>query len=244
MKKLIALSVSAALLFSACSNAALKDAGKELEDTISNVTNADNEYVLMVKGGYRETNPDLTYGNVFEQFFGTPRWKYFKSEDGQDVVEFTGDCMYADAQVKARIQFIVDEENGTFEAAALAFNKVPQTDILLLSLISKAFEEAEPTGQESINEAEFVEQENFTAEEAVQLLDNWLENHPMVYDCEFEYNGERTLYSGGSEVYDFYLILDDDVWYPVTVEKSTGEIWVDIGQEVLLIDEFYSIFCN
>ncbi len=238
MKKLIALSIAAVLSFSACSNAALKDAGKELEDTISNVTNADNKYVLMVKGGYMETNPDLTYGNVFEQFFATPRWKYFKNGGGQDIVEFTGDCMYADAQVKARIQFTVDEENGTFEATALAFNEVPQTNVILLSLISKAFEEAEPTGQESINETEFVEQEDFTAEEAAQLLNNWLENHPMVYDCEFEYNGERP------EVYDFYLILDGDAWYPVIIEKSTGEIWVDIEEEILLIDDFYSIFCS
>lgn len=68
----------------------------------------------MVKGEYRADAPDVTYEDAFTSFFATPRWKYFESEDGQDVVEFTGDCTYQDVPVKARIQFVVDEENGIF----------------------------------------------------------------------------------------------------------------------------------
>ena len=49
------------MLLSACSASTLENAGKELEDTIENAANADNRYVLMVNGGYRENNPDLTY---------------------------------------------------------------------------------------------------------------------------------------------------------------------------------------
>lgn len=146
VKKIIALLAAIMLLLSACSSATLDGAGKELEDTIANATDADNKYVQMVKGGYRPDDPDVTYEDAFTAFFGTPRWKYFESEDGQDVVEFTGDCTYQDVPVKARIQFVVDEENGTFEASYLAFNEVPQDALTLAAVISKAFEEYEVAG--------------------------------------------------------------------------------------------------
>ena len=149
MKKIIALLAAMLLLLSACSSATLDNAGKELEDALTNMSDANNKYVLMVKGGYRVSDPSVTYDDAFSAFFGTPRWKYFKSEDGQDVVEFTGDCMYQEVAVKARIQFVVDEENGTFEATYLAFNEVPQNALTLAALISKAFEEAAPAVAES-----------------------------------------------------------------------------------------------
>ena len=132
MKKIIVVSMIVLMtLLSACSASALDNVGKELEDTFENAASADNKYVLMVKGGYRENNPSLTYEKAFLSFFTAPRWKYFKSEEGQDIVEFAGDCMYQDTAVKARIQFTVDEENGTFEASYLAFNEIPQDSLTL-----------------------------------------------------------------------------------------------------------------
>lgn len=142
MKQVISIMLAMILLLSACSHATLDGAGKELEDAVANLSDAENEYVQMVKGGYREDNPDLTYETAFSAFFGTPRWKYFTGDDGQDVVEFTGDCIYRDVAVKARIQFVVDEDNGTFEATYLAFNEVPQDAFTLAAVIGKAFEEA------------------------------------------------------------------------------------------------------
>lgn len=144
MKKIFVLClVAVLLLLSGCSTSTVEGAGKEVEDAITNITDADNKYVQMVKGGYREGNPDLTYDDAFNAFFGTPRWKYFKGEDEQDVVEFTGDCTYQDTPVKARIQFVVDEENGTFEATYLAFNEVPQNMLMLSGLIETVFSEAD-----------------------------------------------------------------------------------------------------
>jgi len=127
---------------SACSNASLKNAEKELKDSVASARDSDNKYVLMVKNGYRENSPTLTYDKAFSAFFETSRWKYFKSSEGKNVVEFTGDCTYQDAAVKARIQFVVDEKQGTFEATYLALNEVPQNRLLLVSLIEKAFTSA------------------------------------------------------------------------------------------------------
>ena len=83
------------LLSSGCSTSAIENIGKEAADQISNITDADNKYVLMVKNGYRSDKPDLTYNTAFENYFGTPTWKYFKSDDGDNIVEFTGDCISA-----------------------------------------------------------------------------------------------------------------------------------------------------
>lgn len=126
-------------LCSACSNSSLKSAGEELKDGVASVMDSDNKYVLMVKNGYRENNPSLTYDKAFSNFFTTPRWKYFKGDDEQDVVEFTGDCTYQDATVKAKIQFVVDEKQKTFKATYLSFNEVPQNMFILSALIEKAF---------------------------------------------------------------------------------------------------------
>lgn len=127
---------------SACSNASLKNAGEEVKDSVASAMDSDNKYVLMVKNGYKKDNPALSYDKAFSAFFGTPRWKYIKGKDGQNVVEFTGDCTYQDAAVKARLQFVVDEKNGSFEATYLAFNEVPQNRLILAALIEKAFTSA------------------------------------------------------------------------------------------------------
>lgn len=131
--------IAALLLCSACSNSSVKNAGEELKDGIAGAMDSDNKYVLMVKSGYRENNPALTYDKAFSAFFATPRWKYFKGDAGKNIVEFTGDCTYQDVAVKARIQFVVDEAQGRFEATYLAFNEVPQNKIVLTTLIEKAF---------------------------------------------------------------------------------------------------------
>ena len=141
MKKLCLILMTFMIVFcTACSNSAVQNAGKELEDGITNLKDADNQYVKLVKNGHPNDNPNMTYDKAFTEFFGTPRWKYFKSDENLDIVEFTGDCTYQDVDVKARIQFVVDEENGTFEATYLAFNEVPQSNLIMLGMFEKIFE--------------------------------------------------------------------------------------------------------
>ena len=209
MKKIVALLTAMLLLLSACSGATLDNAGKELEDALTNMSDANNKYVLMVKGGYRASNPSITYDDAFSTFFGTPRWKYFKSNDGQDVVEFTGDCMYQGVAVKARIQFVVDEENGTFEATYLAFNEVPQNALTLAALISKAFEEVTPAGAES---------DNLTGDY----------NEPLQTEPPQEYLPQAPLpsdYAGTwvdtSSAYEMWIVYEDGL-YTIDVSQQLG----------------------
>ena len=146
MKKLCLIIMAFMIVFcTACSNSAVQNAGKELEDSITGLKDADNKYVKMVKGGYPNDYPNVSYEQAFTEFFGTPRWKYFKSDENKDIVEFTGDCTYQNVEVKARIQFVVDEENGTFETSYLSFNEVPQSNLIMYAMLEKIFEDSENT---------------------------------------------------------------------------------------------------
>ncbi|MGO4369840.1 hypothetical protein [Paenibacillus sp. 2TAB19] len=132
-----------ALLFVILSGCSVetKQTAQMIEDQIENVTDSANPYVLAVKGGYQEDNPDQLYGDTFEQFFAGPTWTYFLSDTDEHVVEFTGMMMYMDTEVKARLQFIVDDESDTIEVGALSFNDVPQTELIKLSVLTKVFED-------------------------------------------------------------------------------------------------------
>ena len=99
-----------------------------------------DEHVVMVKTGHPELYPELEYGEVFGEFFGNPAWEYFKSDENQDIVQFTGTCKVLDKKVNAEMQFILDTKNDSFEVGALTFNDIPQIQFMTMALISKAFE--------------------------------------------------------------------------------------------------------
>ena len=100
-----------------------------------------NKYVDFVKSGHPNLYPNTNYGEAFGAFFSNPKWKYFKSDNGQDVVEFSGGCSYQGAEVTATLQFILDYEDGTFETGAFDMNGVPQIQLVTNAIISKVFEE-------------------------------------------------------------------------------------------------------
>ena len=124
----------------ACSAAGCEEA-TEVSDQLQSVLDKEDEHVISVKNGYPNAIPDITYGEAFESFFGSPTWKYFEADIGEQVVEFTGYCTYHDAEVKARLQFILSEDGETFETGALSFNDVPQTTLIANAMVYKAFEE-------------------------------------------------------------------------------------------------------
>ncbi|MCR5419492.1 MAG: zinc ribbon domain-containing protein [Lachnospiraceae bacterium] len=113
-------------------------------------------HVLAVKNGSPSSYPDKTYGKAFDNFFKSPKWRYFRGtqegtdEDGDgkpdteeqnvDVVEFTGYCRYSDIEVKALLQFTLNDDD-TFSATFLSFNDVPQNMFTMAALLSAVFED-------------------------------------------------------------------------------------------------------
>ena len=148
-KKLIVGMICLILCFSmtACSEETAKNLAQDIDDQVSNLKDIDESHVVSVRTGCPVLYPNISYGDAFTEFFDDPTWKYFKADTGEDVVEFTGYCMYREKKVKARLQFILNEKDNTFTQGALSFNDVPQTSIITSVMICKAFDEyAEKTG--------------------------------------------------------------------------------------------------
>ena len=128
-----------------CSSSSVEDnvtdVAKELNDQVSNITDKEDEHVLYVKNGCPLSYPNISYGEAFGEFFDDPTWKYFEADTGEDVVEFTGYCIYKDTKVKARLQFVLDMKAGTFTQGALSFNDVPQNNLITSAMLIKAFDE-------------------------------------------------------------------------------------------------------
>ncbi|MBQ3600515.1 MAG: YARHG domain-containing protein [Lachnospiraceae bacterium] len=114
---------------------------KEISDQVESVIDMENVHVLAVKNGYPSAIPYITYAEAFDSFFTSPTWKYFDGVRGEQVVEFTGYCLYQEVQVKARLQFILSADGKTFETGALSLNDVPQTDLIANTLVYEAFKE-------------------------------------------------------------------------------------------------------
>lgn len=255
MKKLCLLTLLVALLAlcSACSNASVKNAGEELKDSVANAMDSDNKYVLMVKNGHRENNPDLTYDKAFSSFFGTPRWKYFKGNEGKNVVEFTGDCTYQDAAVKARIQFVVDEKQGTFEATYLALNEVPQNKLILASLIAKAFmpapkqvqdgEQAKPSGNKSSTEGVNETNIKYNNEKARDRVGDWFFEHQFPNNPKISISkgtADSSFYETNGKKYYLFTVTGLPRAVDILVDPYTGELFFhDVGLKPQPLDKWY-----
>lgn len=128
---------------------------------------SEDKHVSVVKNGHFTNYPSVTIGTAFEQFFGNPQWKHFKSDKGEEVVEFTGKCRYSDVEVNAKMQFLFSDDKS-FEAKFLSFNDVPQNMLMMAGLISKVFEKAnQPV--ESSNQKEKAKPNPVTADDLTIL---------------------------------------------------------------------------
>ena len=138
MKKISLLLVVCIILLSGCS--AAESVINEIDDQISNVVQSTDPYVVTIQNA-NMNGTEYTYKEVFDNFFAYPTWKHFTSDDGQEVVEFTGECTYDNQQVKALVQFLITSETDDYiewEATYLSFNNVSQPMIMLSALFEKA----------------------------------------------------------------------------------------------------------
>lgn len=100
-----------------------------------------DQFVQMVKSAHPESFSGCTYGNAFEEFFTSPKWNYFESTDGRDVVEFTGECMYNGASTKTRMQFMIDNNHSVVTTGALYYNDTPQNTKVIAESLNRIFEQ-------------------------------------------------------------------------------------------------------
>lgn len=102
---------------------------------------AGDKYVQMVKNGTLEAYPQMEVGEAFDGYLKNPKWESGLSEDNIRFVNVTGEILYYDKEVEIVIQFIVDEENESFQYNACEINDVPQSDFIFWALLKNIYEE-------------------------------------------------------------------------------------------------------
>lgn len=180
-----------------------------------------DQYIQMVVNGYRVEDPEHSYGEAFDAFFAFPHWEFFVSEEDEKVVEFTGDCTYQDAPVTACIQFVIDEENSTFEAAWLDLNGVPQDTLTLNALITKAFDEL--VGDAAGPSVDWASSEHS------YLLENDMYAKITFYP-DGTFSMVANLYEGLGAVSGTYTVLDDHLECQVGYRDFGGFIGDDVDE--------------
>lgn len=110
-----------------------------------------NKYIDMVKNGTNDNYPNITYEEAFDEFFANPEWSHFTSEDGEEIVEFTGKFTYMEAEADALFQFMLDLDEGTFSLEYFAINDEPQTVLMAGIVLDKVFSSAEGVDEGAVS---------------------------------------------------------------------------------------------
>ena len=94
-------------------------------------------YITTVKNT-KNSSYGITYGKAFEAFFTNTSWRYFYSSDGQNVVEFKGNCYYSGSPATVKVQFVVT--STTLTVYYMDIDGEPQSKLAMAALIDKIFE--------------------------------------------------------------------------------------------------------
>lgn len=129
---------------------------------------SDDVMVTMVTEGTLEEYPNQKIGEAFDAFFDECNWEYFKSEDGQDIVEFNGKYDDSGENIDICIQYEILKDK--FEVQYFSSGGIPSTIedyLLLMKLVFEGgeTEEVQETAEKTdVNTVEQVEPEEIEAE--------------------------------------------------------------------------------
>lgn len=87
----------------------------------------DNEYITYVKN-YSIENSNQSLEKAFESTCKNPKWIYFETQKGQDVVEFEGECPFNNKNEKVNVQFLVDRGMTNVKKGAMLVNSELQEE--------------------------------------------------------------------------------------------------------------------
>ena len=101
---------------------------------------ADDEYVTFIRNSAPLINQDVTYGEAFTKFFANRKWSHYTDDDGNHIVEFTGNCTYAGDVVTVTLIFSADIINHEGSFDALFIDGVLQDEFSKLGFLMKVFD--------------------------------------------------------------------------------------------------------
>ena len=210
--------VFSTVLLSGCST--MDSITDEVVDQVTNVVQSTDAYVMTIQNTYMN-DTTYTYKDVFDNFFAYPTWKHFTSDDGQDVVEFTGDCTYDGQNVKAKIQFLITEQSEDYiswDTTYLSFNNISQPLIVLAALLEKAVEDYGLAMTPSVESTEN------------QFIENVKESLGVPDNANVTYTIGEEMYK---EAWDAYYVPvsfyeDGNLVAGANVDPTTGELMSNI----------------
>lgn len=99
-----------------------------------------DKYVEGVKNSSPDVYTNATYGEAFENFFSSPKWKTVEEEeDGYAVVEFTGGFSYGGQDTQAKIEILYHDGATVANMTSVAFDGVEQDDYAVYDLLNAVF---------------------------------------------------------------------------------------------------------
>jgi hypothetical protein len=94
--------------------------------------------VSLVKNGQLDGIPEVTVGQLVDNFLGGSRWSTDKGPGGQRIVNVKGQMTFMGKPVQAAVQFIV--QGKRFELHAFEMNGIPQNNLVKATLFNKMYE--------------------------------------------------------------------------------------------------------
>lgn len=112
---------------------------------LASMGSSETEKVSTVKDGYfydyTEEDGYTDVGTAFDNYFADGTWEAFTADDDSEIVEFNGTCYYLDEEANCSIQFEIEEDN-TFNVRSMEIDGVPQSRLIINSLIEEVMEES------------------------------------------------------------------------------------------------------
>jgi len=100
---------------------------------------ASDKYVQIVKEGTLNGYPQMTVGEAFDSFLADPEWESGLSDADERFVNVKGEITYYDENAEIVVQFIVDENNKSFQYNACEINGVPQNNLVFWNLLETIY---------------------------------------------------------------------------------------------------------
>ena len=177
-----------------------------------------DKYVQLVRDGTLEAYPQMTVGEAFNGFLSNPKWESVRSDDEVRFVNVSGGIIYDDEEAEIVVQFIVDEENESFQYYACEINNIPQNNLVVWGLFETIYGDPSSTGSDAQGDPGFVSEKIMIGE--AQSYDNEYGNIEVTLNyAAFTDKLENTLLGG-------YIYPDEGnvfLWADVTVNNIGTE---------------------
>lgn len=102
----------------------------------------DSAEIKMVKNGTLQMCPGSTVDQMVDGFMGDPSWESGKSDDGKEFVNAVGKITLQEKPVTAKVQFLIDKKQNSFQFNAFELNDIPQNNLMAMGLFGKMCESA------------------------------------------------------------------------------------------------------